>query len=111
VLHAVREHGNNWFPLLQLVFNMARGSRVCREIVVNVSKVRMVRQNQELDIIRCAVFFPGILDDIFASTSALKNLVVTDAPLSCVDAKYFMVLLSVQSSTRSASIFFVSIRL
>jgi hypothetical protein len=48
VLYAVQEHGNIEFPALQLVYNMARESMVCRERIVNVCEVKMVKQNREL---------------------------------------------------------------
>jgi hypothetical protein len=48
VLHAVREHGHLECPALQLVYNMARESRVCREGIVNVCEVEVVRQNLKL---------------------------------------------------------------
>jgi hypothetical protein len=49
VFHAVIEHGHRECPALQLVYNMARDSRVCIERIVNVCDVKMVRQNRELD--------------------------------------------------------------
>jgi hypothetical protein len=45
VLHAVREHEHFECLTLQLEYNMTRESRVFRERIVNVSKVKMVRQN------------------------------------------------------------------
>jgi hypothetical protein len=42
VLHVVREHRHFECPALQLVYNMARESRVCRERTVNEIKVWMV---------------------------------------------------------------------
>jgi hypothetical protein len=40
VLYAVREQGHLECPELQLVYNMARESRVCRERIVNVCEVK-----------------------------------------------------------------------
>jgi hypothetical protein len=48
VLHAVRELGRLECPALQLMYNMTRVSRICRERIVNVCEVKMVRQNREL---------------------------------------------------------------
>jgi hypothetical protein len=48
VLDAVREHGHLECSALQLVYNMTRKSGVCRERIVNVCDVKMVRQNREL---------------------------------------------------------------
>jgi hypothetical protein len=47
VLHAVRDHGHLECPALQLVYNMTRKIRVCRERVGNVCEVKMVRQNRD----------------------------------------------------------------
>jgi hypothetical protein len=47
-VHAIREHGHLECPELQFVYNMTLESRVCGERIVNVSEVKMVRQNQEL---------------------------------------------------------------
>jgi hypothetical protein len=51
VHHAVRENGHLECPALQLVHNMTRESRDCRERIVNVCEVKMVRQNRELVIV------------------------------------------------------------
>jgi hypothetical protein len=48
VLHAIREHGHLMRPEFQLVHSMARDSRVCIERIVNLSEVKMIRQNREL---------------------------------------------------------------
>jgi hypothetical protein len=48
VLYAVREHGHLKFPALEVVYHMARESRVCRERIVNVCETKLVRNNQEL---------------------------------------------------------------
>jgi hypothetical protein len=48
VLHAVREHENLEYPALQLAYNMACESRVCRERNFNIGEVKMVRQNRKL---------------------------------------------------------------
>jgi hypothetical protein len=51
-----------------------------------------------------------MVNDTFASSSALTNSAVTDASRSCVDSRYSMTLSCVQSSTESAPIFYISIR-
>jgi hypothetical protein len=47
-LHAVQEHGYLEFLALQRGYNMTCYSRVCRERIVNVCEVEMLRQNREL---------------------------------------------------------------
>jgi hypothetical protein len=59
VLHAVREHEHLECPALLLEYNMARESSVCRERIVNISTVKIVRQNQELFITHQQVVHHG----------------------------------------------------
>jgi hypothetical protein len=48
VLHAVGENRHLECPALQVVYNISRESRVCRERIVNTSKVEMARQTRDL---------------------------------------------------------------
>jgi hypothetical protein len=48
MLHAEIEHRYLECPALQLVYNMARESRVCRERTLNLSELTLVRQNRVL---------------------------------------------------------------
>jgi hypothetical protein len=48
MIYVVRKDRHIECPALQLTYNIARESRVCRERIVNVSELKMVRQNLEL---------------------------------------------------------------
>jgi hypothetical protein len=59
-----REHGHLEFPVLQLVYNTAHERKVFREIISNVSEVKMVRQNRELVKIKQQVVHICYCDEI-----------------------------------------------